>query len=37
MRRYKIRENSPTYWIIAALGLVAFLVFMSIPSTIEFL
>lgn len=37
MRKYKIRENSPVDWLLITIGMLAFLVFMSIPSTIEFL
>lgn len=34
MRRYKIRKNSLTYQVIAILEALAFILFMSIPSTI---
>ena len=37
MKRYRIRQNSPIYWALVAVGVAAFLAFMSIPSTIEFL
>lgn len=35
MRRYKIREYSPIWWLITITGIITFILFMNLPSTIE--
>lgn len=35
MKKYRIREYSPIWWLITVTGVTAFILFMSIPSTIE--
>lgn len=35
MKKYRIRKNSPAYWLQIIIGLTLFILFMSIPSTIE--
>lgn len=37
MKKYRIREYSPAWWLGLTLGMAAFITFMSLPSTIEFL
>ena len=35
MKKYRIREYSPAWWLGLILGIAAFITFMSLPSTIE--
>lgn len=35
MKRYKIREYSPIWWLITIAGIITFILFMNLPSTIE--
>ena len=35
MKKYRIREGSPVWWLRLILGIAAFIIFMSLPSTIE--
>ncbi len=35
MKKYRIREGSPAWWLGMLLGIAAFIMFMSLPSTIE--
>lgn len=35
MKKYRIREYSPAWWLGLLLGMAAFIIVMSLPSTIE--
>ena len=36
MKRYRIRKYSPAWWLLGMAATIAFVAYMSIPSTIEF-
>nr|DAP86180.1 MAG TPA: Protein of unknown function (DUF2951) [Caudoviricetes sp.] len=35
MKKYRIREYSPMYWILGTIGVIIAVLFFSLPSTIE--